>query len=855
MTENTKNKGEREFINVKMLLFTRLKAVKNENKEEVMKKIVFSLCSMLCLILLGCGDDTTISSGTTNPKGTVQGFVRDYKTNAPIENVTVKLFSVGPKTTTTDEDGYWYITGVPAQSTDGVGNENLVYTLTGPDVDEDGSADYLGMRGYTLLFTLDDGQSNALTSVDDWMVQTATVSGFVTDSATGKGVNDATVVILDFVAAGNWQPGQSNALVDSLSLEATTAARAEGGDGYYSITSVPAMAIAANNFGAYATGYEYGRANLDDGGINLQFGSSAIVDFQINPLDNALGLVVASVTTATDTTTDMMIMIDATGNVPAGTIAKVDMNGATQLVFNLIFDQPIDTTRFFGDTIQLHDLNGVVLPNMTPVWSTGNYAVTLTGDIDVFDDLLTNPYELRTGGVRMILAATGGQDIGVGSLLAQFQAYNSTFVAANPTPALFLDLVADTSIVGNINVNSYDASSQVNPTTAQFYTGIYEENVLNLYALTQNPLADGVDIYWTDAEPVYDISDINVYVRERDPASGEVLNNWAEIINPLTFQADDRIIVRNLDIITAQFEFYGGVADTLRFGNALDIAVTVNDTLGVENAIDTTKILTLTDAQAPEIDGFVGAVYHNRLITFSELMSATGMSISASNSALFTVSPEWDQNDMTQLRINAVGTASATVSTTAADSIVAATGVITFDTAGDADLFYVGQLLTVTYANGDTENAIVGAIDTAPAAPTITIAGYTDDMTQAATISVRTTNTFRSGNGPVVFAGGGVGDTDLTFAGITNVAVGDTLILRNSTQLGTDLAVTVVDFNSATGTATIAATDTTGYDRVLFPGDILTVTATDEAGNAMHSHANEITDDNFGAWPANPAIK
>ena len=270
----------------------------------------------------------------------MQGFVKDYKTNAAIEDVTVILYAAGTRTITTDENGYWYFDNVRAD--DSVAGGAVVYTLTAPDADEDDSADYLPMMGTALIDetvganTDEYGQTNSLTLVNDWMVQTATVSGFVTDSTSGQGINGATVVILDFIAgAPLWAPGQSNANVDSATLTATTAARTEGGDGYYSFTSVPAVnGIALANFGAYASGYEYNSATGGDatGSLNLQYGSSAIVDFQLNPVDNALGLVVASVTTATDTTTNMMILIDATGAAVTALDALVDMNGATQLV-------------------------------------------------------------------------------------------------------------------------------------------------------------------------------------------------------------------------------------------------------------------------------------------------------------------------------------------------------------------------------------------------------------------------------------------------------------------------------------------------------------------------------------------
>jgi len=835
-----------------------------------MKKIILSLFALL-LILLGCGDTTqdVTLPGTTSPTGTVQGFIRDYKTNAPIEDVTVTLYAAGTKTTTTDDDGYWYLTNVQAQPTSALAANQILYTLTAPVAD----ADYLPMSGVVSLYTVAGGQNNALATVNDWMVKTATVSGFVTDSATGSGINGATVVILDFIAAATWAPGLSNAAVDSQALTTTTAARTEGGDGYYSIPTVPALEIATNNFGAYATGYEYGSPNIEASGINLQFGSSAIVDFQLNPLDNALGLVVASVTTATGTTTNMLIMVDATGTAATGAVPKVDMNGATQLVFNLIFDQPIDTTSFYGDTILLADNTPTtILANLAPVWTTGNYALTLTGQIDIFDDALANPYQLRTSPTRIIYAAGGGEpttptgQIAVNTPLARFIAYNSTHVATNPTPALFME-DADTALVGNVNVNLYSADSQVNPTNAQNYTGMWEENVLNPYVLALQPLATGVDIYWTDAAPVYDVSDISVYVRERDPVSGEVLNNWAEVATGAAFQSDDRFIVPNLNI-TGQFAFNGAIAGQLSFGNALDIAVALDNTLSVENAIDLTKLLNLADVQAPEITGFhdftlaaatVAPDYEDGMIIFSETMSPTATtSVTTNNSALFSMTPAWvvDATDTaTRLRLNAASTASATVSTIADDAIVAGTGVITFDTAGEADKFFVGQIVTVTYLNGDTETTNVTAIDTDGATPTITInmAGLVltgNDFTQDATLSVSGTTLLRSGRAAAAFAGASTTDTDITFAGATNVAVGDTLILRKSTDVNADLSVTVVDYDSATGTATIASTDTTGYDRVIFPGDVLTVTATDEAGNAMHANANEITPDENGAWPA-----
>jgi len=848
-----------------------------------MKKIILSLFAML-LILFGCGETkhevNTPAPSTSAPTGAVQGFVRDYKTNAAIEDVTVILYAAGARTATTDENGYWYFDNVRAETT----GTPLVYSLTAPDADEDGSADYLPMMGQTNIVetitagNTDYGQTNALTLVNDWMVQTASVSGFVTDSTSGQGINGATVVILDFIAGGGpvWAPGNSNASVDSATLTATTAARTEGGDGYYSFTTVPAVnGLVAANFGAYATGYEYAIPGLaiDNSFLNLQFGSSAMVDFQLDPLDNAMGLVVASVSVATDSSVNMLIMQDATGTGATGAVPKVDMNGATQLVFTLIFDQAVNTSQFYGDTIQLTDQNGVVAPSLTAVWSTGNYAVTLTGAIDIFDDTLANPYTLATN--RIIYAAGGGQAAASGQIaattnLARFIAYNSTYVATNPTPALFLE-DTDTSIVGNVNVSLYSADSQVNPTTAQNYTGMWEENVLNPYGFTAQALATAVDIYWTDAAPIYDVSDISYYVRERDPASNEVLNNWAEAAAGVTFQSDDRFIAQNLNI-TGQFAFTGGIAGQLRFGNVLDIAVVLDDTLGVENAIDTAKLLSLADVQAPEITGFFDFTaaaatntpdYEDGMIIFSETMSPTATtSVTTNNTALFSMTPAWvvDATDAaTRLLLNAVGAASATVSTTAVDSIVAGTGVITFDTAGDADQFFVGQIVTVTYLNGDTETTNVTAIDTDGAAPTITInvgglALTGSDFTQAATLSVSGTTGLRSGQAAVAFAGASTTDTDITFAGVTNVAVGDTLILRKSTDVNSDVSVTVVDYDSAAGTATIASTDTTGYDRVIFPGDVLTVIATDEAGNAMHTDANEITDDTANTWPAGGPI-
>ncbi len=810
--------------------------------------VFLSLIAVGLIVVAGC-NDTSVDSGSksVSPKGTVQGFVIDAVTNAPVANVTVKLFAAGVQTTRTDANGYWYFVGVPANEE----AASLVYTLAAPDADGNGTADYLPMRGTALLdedvgetSLNEDGlaQNNSLTTVFDYAVKPVTLTGFVTDLATGEGINGATVV-LDLSGTFNTVnavgDANSNASIDvAAQYTATTADHAtSGAAGAYTLT-VPAATIPAAALGAYADGYEYGAVG-DNSSLNLHYVSTAVVDFQLNPIDNNVGLVLAQADLGAGGQ-DLAILLDASGANPGGPVPVLDLNGATQLVFTLIFDQPIDSTQFFGDTIQLQD-NGanVVYANLSPAW--GNvYSVTLTADADLQKLNLGAVYTLVTN--RAITEDGGGTVIAAATNLASFQVYDSTATAVNPTPALALDGALDTTLAAHNGVYTYDAGQQLAApvTTAQNYNPVSPRNPKNIIAIgAVEAFTNAVDISWTGTPPYDDLTvatALTVYARESTAAGAEVVH-WTDVTpgggNTLV-GGDGLVMVNNLNLAWL---------GNLRYGNVIDIAVTLMDAQGVETAIDETKLLTLSDAQNPEVQAINNTDYDTVNITFSESMDTNATTtVAASNTAIMSVSPAWvdDGAGNVSLLLDITSAVSATVAQAGTDTITAG-GLITFDTAGEADLFWVGQRLLLTYANGLQEELVVAQVDTDGAAPTVQLnAGPAGDINGNVVISISPDTDIRAGSGWIGFVGAAA-TTTLPLGG--TIAVGDTILVRDTAVVNpsVDITATVVDVDTVAGTVTLdQAYDFTGYDAYLFEGDVFTVTAQDEAGNALHADADEI---------------
>jgi hypothetical protein len=705
-------------------------------------------------------------------------------------------------------------------------------------------------------------QTNGLSTVVDWMVKTSSVTGFVTDQKTGKGINGATVVVNDHIVT-KWKPGLSNAYVNvtTADLTATTAARTEGGDGYYTITGLPALVLDKTNFGAYATGYEYTHPSNDESKLDLQYGATAKVDFALSAVDNKLGVVVANVTTTSGgIANDLMILLDASGEVPHGSIANVDVKDANQFVFNLIFDQAVDTTRFYDDSIQLCDKNGIVIaPNLAPAW-INSFSVTLTGKLDYYDDLIGNEYYLKT---KRVIRGAGNETIASDVKLAQFQVYNSSYTVGNPTPAIYADnnpnhlyIIGYNDKAGAFSATHYYDATEGNDlyTTAQYYTGIWEDDMIkkSVYTLASHPLADSIDIYWGDEEPYYKLENYHVWLRERFVSGSgvdEVFNNWqkATVFSPI--RSNNMVIFQN---VTVPFTFDRNMG-ILRSGNQLDVAVTVTNTLGVESMIDPSKVLTFRDNQSPEIKAITSPVYDEAIINFNEYMSRKdAISVTTENSALFSISsPTWN-DDTTALRLHITGNATALLYLTGTgvdivDVDGSEMGKITFNGEGKADQYFIGQVVKLTYNDGTQTTHQVTEIYTHGSTPDIriTTAGLEKFSSGTALLTVDNEATSIRSGAQSAFSG----STDDVYIPCPSnqVAVGDKLILRDlSHQSGTyasEVEVTVADRHVEGGVqiATIGSMDTSGYDMVIFKGDVLKVEAKDEAGNSMHNDADEVT--------------
>jgi len=833
--------------------------------------VLLAAVLLFSLVVVGCDKNNSSTNnsssaiGTTNPKGTVQGFVRDHATNVPIANATVRLYATGERVTTTNARGYWYFADV--QADDGDMGNTVFYSITAPTA----SPDYLEMMGQVDLNEqvgysngTNVGQTNSLITVNDYMVKTATITGFVTDGATGKGINGASV-ILNLSTGSQLRPSGSNAfiMVAPQYLATTTTSTASGAAGAYQM-SVPALYLNSGYFGAYASGYEYGTmADVSD--LNLQYASSAVADYRLTPVDTNLGLVVAQVTVAS-TGKDLLILRDASGSAPGGATPNIDLSGATQMMFSLIFDQAVNTAQFFNDSIILRDSAGnTVLPSMTAVWSNA-YSVTLTGDFDLKKFTSGTTYQLRTN--RAIYAKTENTTIATATNLVQFRASNSSLAPTNPTPAVYLTPgTYDTSIMAHNGVLRYLASDPAYlnlnnmVTTASNYTGIGERFTKTKFTFDSNAYTTALDLVVPRTQANVDASSITLYFRIVNQGSGEVLRNWSTLNSTGTVAVnDDNIVYTNIQPIATNlfpYDVAGNTDANLRYGNRLDFAATVKDTLGVESAIDEAKALQLRDARNPELanTSLASRQYNNADIDFSEQMNTTaGVSVTnLTNSGLFTSAPIWDVAGTTAY-LNASGAATASIYETGAVGVDTISGaVITFNAAGDADKFFQNQVLRIRYADSTEATLTVSAIDTAGNAPTITLSGSPDTMrystTVPFTIFVDKTTTLRP---PVRWTGLNLvnGNTTFTAGAGMQLTVGDKIVLRSSTAANppgmTDTSVTVVDYASAGGTlltTAVAGDASTTYDIAIFEGDVLQITASDEAGNSLHGDANEMLKD------------
>ena len=819
-------------------------------------------------------------------RGTVQGFVRDHATNAPLAGVTVTLFAGGTRTATTDSYGYWYFNGVAAEATvgttNGCQNGCINYYVKAPAPATAGAQNYLDMMGEVYL--PEKAASTSLITVVDYMVKTATVSGYVTDAATGLGLNGATVVLNTSDQFLKITPQGSNAAVMlPAQFTATTADQAtSGAAGWYSL-QVPALwlNLGAGQIGAYASGYEYSTAS-DAGNLNLQFASAAVVDFRLPPVDNNLGLVAANVSLVSGSSNRMQILRDAAGNPPANSTVEfapdIDFSGATQMVFTLIFDQPVNTTQFYSDSIRLRDSFGnVVIPSMTATWQN-NYTLELATNWDLQKLPIGATYQLITN--RTVQAGTANTSIGVGNTLAQFHAVNSALNATVPTPALYLTTGQyDTALQAENGVIRYLSNDPVLAlitgnsltTTAENYTSISERFVKGRYSSLPwnvNAYNNGVDVQVPRTQANLDSSAVNLYFRVVNPASGETLQNWALAIAGGGVNVNNGYLVyNNLALGALRQNLPGLTSNTLRFGNRLDFAVTVKDPSGIETAIDQTKMLSLRDNRAPELLGtsLVSRRYQGAsgnpvaALQFSEPMNTSSAAaiVNVTNASLFTTAPVWDVNGTT-LYVNASSAAAATVyqvGAVAGLSTVAG-NVITFANATGANGFFRGQWLNLRYADGSVDLVTVADVNSTLANPTLTLGAAPSALRFSTTVpfTVGVNGLFTNLRAPVVTAALAVtgGTTSFTSAA-RPFAVGDRILLRQfagTVQAGeADVVVTVVSYDSAGGvvnfTPAVPATGAT-YDWAIFEGDVLRVSATDEAGNAVHGDADEAVNDALG---------
>ncbi len=847
----------------------------------------------------GCNDDkTNVNSALVQaPVGSLQGFVKDYKTNAPISGVVIALYAgAAPITTTTGADGHWYFSNVRADDD----ATSLVYAISHPD------GTYLPMVGMTNISEVVDGssavqgQTNGLTTVLDYMVSTVTVTGFVQDAGTGLGINGASVFVAGFgtnlTTGGNqFTPtgGTASVSIDSTTLTATTAARTEGGDGYYTIAGVPALNIfTLGNFGAYASGYEYNIAT-DSSSLNLQYATTARVDFDLSVVDNTLGLVSAQITPVSDLAAqNIMIMRDATGAATNLDIAKIDMynssttGGVSQLVFTLIFDQAINATLFENDTIQLKQGAEIVNPAFTTSW-TNAYTVVLTGTVGLSNDILSDPYELTTK--RVINAASGVNTIAAGVVLAQFQAYDSSYDdhAASPTPGLFLtddDDLDDAYLVAHNGLYLYDTDrdngAPVNPdyvTLSQYYDGftdrVIKSNILLAATVTGAPNAyNTVDLYIDEAQASpLTTNDYQIWTRQlnRDGVVIEGLD-WEEASSTPTY-FDGKIVF--LDVVTTP------VVNALRYGTSIQYAITTKSSLGVD-AIIGTNVLTIADTKSPElIDYAAGTTYALAEIEFNEPMGST-VSLTGGNSNIFTLAPamEFDEDTATTLMNAKLNPAPYTLASVTDPTPTAVTTAMNYVLDGSRTLVHLAGLnpgvcvdqylkfkySTLTDGVQDVEVRQVAGIVRSTVNNDIVItlsAALTGDLDQSVAIVVDPlTTTLRSGATEAVNITTALTTVTLTGANMDTIAAGDVLIYRDTRVNNADASIPYADINitvtsvtaATPGSCTInfAATGTTNVrDLLIYKGDMITAVASDEAGNAMHSDADSIVIDANGQFP------
>ena len=179
------------------------------------KQIAVAVAMGLAFGLTGCGDDKSTSSsvGIPNPNaiapaGTIQGYLRDSVTQAPIVGAVV---DIGVAKAVTTDDGQYVIAGVPAtnapyQITIDLRKVKAVGAFKYPDFAYDAT-----VVGYTTLGDATDGGSNHATPVVNLVTGknlsvgklASTIKGVVGDSVTRGAVGAGYVVTLVATASNN----------------------------------------------------------------------------------------------------------------------------------------------------------------------------------------------------------------------------------------------------------------------------------------------------------------------------------------------------------------------------------------------------------------------------------------------------------------------------------------------------------------------------------------------------------------------------------------------------------------------------------------------------------------------------
>ena len=752
---------------------------------------------------------------------TLQGTVRDYLTNAPIPGATVTLLAGTPRTASTDGNGYWSMSSVACE--------------TGVDLQirfaAAGHAAFVG----------------DLAVVND-LVQTCnvTLSSFIDVTGHVYASNepaDGATVLLSYNYNAGMLPyddlGHTDPPVEVVRIEATTAA-----DGSFTLQNVAAdvvgqlIVLAFDADGDLVAEYD---TYVLPGGITASeyANNNTEINIDLEGAGAAVDVVYSNISDHAIVTADENLM--AILNLP------VD---PSRIVVDLWFHQ--------GDTV----VNGApagpqVWVPVALAWTLGNTQIT----VDPLQDLTGDGTYMLTLGQEFVGVPAGTNG-------ANFAGWSSEFVLpseliptiASPT-AVAVDVSYYDYVVDWENILVYDIALTPDDADYEIYSGL------------------NVPLQW---DPVAGAASYKIYAQWPGAAT------WVEVgevDNPIII---DGLVEGKADLSSAGasvFDVYPDASYTTPYGVAVGgndpfaegysivLVVTALDARDQESDVTTAPTVTLADNKAPSLLREAGidlnpvtgndVVYDlagpDITLVLSEPIEEdpSGAVAVTSSNALVAVTSE---------RLGYAGTplegdfclsveASLTGMTTALTEDYVING--RFDvTIGDADQFWLGQLVSVTDATGfEVATATVQQIDTANNYLLVTVAsGNLNSCLVGHTVTGLGDVRQRIERMSIVGWATGTSNNrlDTNVVGpVANMAINDVLSITYRSAAGGSSTVesrTVTAFEISVGNTTVLVLDnaltvtgTETYNLLDRDGDKIDVSGIqDRAGNAVDATADTV---------------